>query len=102
MASLTNPLKSDLDGGGHNVVNVTNYVTNSGASLAGGGTTAVENVLVDALPNATIFVSDLVGSADPSAGLDRNPGSLYRQVSNGTAALWLKTGLAPTAWVKVA
>lgn len=107
MATVNNPLKADLDGGGHNIANVTNYVTNSGASLAGEGTTCVENVLVDALPNSSVFVSDLVGTADPTAGagLDRNPGSMYRQASGGqfgTAALWFKTGAAPTAWTKVA
>lgn len=94
MASITNPMKSDLDAGLHSITNVnelqvSDAVTANGFFLVGGLTT----------PFAI-----LGGYIDPTVnGLLCQPGSLYLQrIDANSAAIWFKTGPLPTDWKQVA
>lgn len=106
LANVTNPMASDLNGGGHSITNVTNFETASGSFLAGGGVFLTAVDIADTLPSYSVITSYRTGSFDPSAaGLDLNPGSVFTQQIGGqfgTGVLWFKAGACATCWMKVA
>jgi hypothetical protein len=54
-------------------------------------------------PAAKALLMILAGPQDPSAGAGvvADPGATFHRNNAGTGELWLKTGVADTAWTKV-
>lgn len=102
VATVTNPMSADLDGGGHQIFNVAdiNATANIGTSgyvlgqalVSFGGSVILE-------PSGVSVITILSGNADPSVepGVFANLGSLYV----GTAALWRKSGTTDTDWTRL-
>lgn len=106
--NVTSPMTADLDGGGHNIVNVQNFITATGAILAGDGVLIHSAVFGTSVLNGQIqqpFTEDFAGIVDPNTLTLDNPnvGSLYRRVVDSAhGELWFKSGPLPTDWVRVA
>lgn len=96
--NVQNPMKSDLDAGGHNITNAGMVIAaanvESGGYFVGKRLVAQEAELRLETP---VVITVAAGAGDPSVvGRFANPGSLY--ISTGPVALWQKTGLADTDW----
>jgi hypothetical protein len=55
------------------------------------------------LDPSSVLLMILAGAQDPSAGagVAADPGATFHRDNAGTGELWLKTGVADTAWTKV-
>jgi len=106
--NVTNPFSSDVDGGGHNIFNVQNFITATGAIMAGDGVLIHSAVFGTSVLNGEIqqpFTQDFAGIVDPNTLTLDNPnvGSLYRRVVDPAhGELWFKFGPLATDWQRIA
>lgn len=102
--TVKNPMIGPLDGGGHNIINVVNYVTSAGAVMGGVGFTGISYVIRDSLDAPTVTVLVAAGPNDPSVSPpsgNNPPGSLYLRQSGGAGELWIKYGPNLLDWARV-
>lgn len=109
---VVNPMNSDLDANGHEILGVSEVTLSDGGALGAG----VPGALTVYGPNDTQLILAhggvgmfriLTGTADPAAtGAEANPGSIYLRLVNEfgffRGELWFKSGNTPDGWVKVA